>query len=542
MISSVSLAGSLSAMIMATTRPESLLLLVQLAVVFLVVFYLWSIRHWRARTRGRPLPPGPKRLPIVGNMFNMPRSRQWVGYRDLSRELGDVVYLQVLGQSIMVLGSPEVIFEYLDKRSANTSSRAQTPMIELSGSSLNFGFMPYGQWWRRHRRAFWQYFHRDVIGQYQPTQQSGTHIFLETLLDNPSRLRQLIRFNFAAVVLKILYDIDVEDENDAYVEISEEALVGPLEGMVPGRFLVEILPFLRHIPPWVPGATSQRLWAKWMAAGDRLKNVPFEHAKVKLDNGEATQSVTAKLLNRLARLGAFSWEEEEVIKNVCAVAFEAGTDTVGATLLGMLSGVMLHPEVLKKAHAELDAVVGPHRLPDFGDKDSLPYVNAVIKESMRWHSTLPFGVPHATVADDEFRGYFVPAGTMLIPNTWACMHDPEVYEDPDDFKPERFIRDGKLDASVRDPAAFVFGYGRRICPGRYFAEATLFINIACVLHVFDITPPLGEDGRPMKINYVQSDTLISYPEDCRCTIKPRSATAEALIRSHATTARSERKD
>lgn len=84
------------------------------------------------------------------------------------------------------------------------------------------------------------------------------------------------------MVLKILYDIDVEDENDAYVEISEEALVGPLEGMVPGKFLVEILPFLRHIPPWFPGATSQRLWAKWMAAGDRLKNVPFEHAKVKL--------------------------------------------------------------------------------------------------------------------------------------------------------------------------------------------------------------------------------------------------------------------
>ena len=86
---------------------------------------------------------------------------------------------------------------------------------------------------------------------------------------------------------------------------------------------------------------------------------------------------------------------------------------------------MLYPEVLRKAHAELDTVVGPHRLPDFSDKDSLPYVNAVIKESMRWHSALPLGVPHATVADDEFRGYFIPAGTMLIPNTWyvaPCCH------------------------------------------------------------------------------------------------------------------------
>ena len=93
--------------------------------------------------------------------------------------------------------------------------------------------------------------------------------------------------------------------------------------------------------------------------------------------------------------------------------------------MAMFSGIMLHPAVLRKAHAELDAVVGPHRLPEFGDKDSLPYVNAVIKESMRWHSALPLGVPHATVADDEFRGYFIPAGTMLIPNTWyvaPCSH------------------------------------------------------------------------------------------------------------------------
>ena len=148
----------------------------------------------------------------------------------------------------------------------------------------------------------------------------------------------------------------------------------------------------------------------------------------------------------------------------------------------MFCALALHPEVVEKAHAELDAVVGPTRMPDFTDKDSLVYVNAIIKEAMRWHSALPFGVPHATVADDEFRGYFIPSRTMLIPNIWyvitlsyrvenckqnakcptrACMRDPEVYEDPDVFRPERFIRDGKLDPDAQDPEAFVFGYGRR---------------------------------------------------------------------------------
>ena len=94
------------------------------------------------------------------------------------------------------------------------------------------------------------------------------------------------------------------------------------------------------------------------------------------------------------------------------------TPKVLSTLLGMFLGISLRPEVLKKAHAELDAVVGPHRMPDFRDRDTLIYVNAIIKEAIRWHSPLPIGVPHANVSDDEFRGYFIPAGTMLIPNTW----------------------------------------------------------------------------------------------------------------------------
>ena len=78
----------------------------------------------------------------------------------------------------------------------------------------------------------------------------------------------------------------------------------------------------------------------------------------------------------------------------------------------------LYPEVLQRAHAELDAVVGPNRLPDFSDRGSLVYINAIMKETMRWHVVLPLGVPHATTEDDELNGYFIPAGTILIPATW----------------------------------------------------------------------------------------------------------------------------
>lgn len=135
----------------------------------------------------------------------------------------------------------------------------------------------------------------------------------------------------------------------------------------------------------------------------------------------------------------------------------------------------LFPDVQKKAQAELDAVVGPGRLPDHSDSDRLPYINALIKETLRWHVAFPVGVAHRTLQDDELDGYFIPAGTTVITNIWfvppsyACcplnlnvsdrgiLHDPQVYEDPFVFRPERFL--GKDD--VLDPLNLMFGFGRR---------------------------------------------------------------------------------
>lgn len=146
---------------------------------------------------------------------------------------------------------------------------------------------------------------------------------------------------------------------------------------------------------------------------------------------------------------------------------------------GLFLALSHHPEVQKKAQAELDTVVGPHRLPEFSDRDSLVYINAIVKEALRWHNVLPLGVGHRTVKDDEFHGYFIPAGTTVIGGVWyvpfrqqdplshitatnrGCAHDPAIYADPDTFNPDRFIKDGQLDPNVLDPASLVFGWGRR---------------------------------------------------------------------------------
>ena len=136
-----------------------------------------------------------------------------------------------------------------------------------------------------------------------------------------------------------------------------------------------------------------------------------------------------------------------------------------STVQTFFMAMACYPEVQLKARAELDAIVGPNRLPTFEDRSSLPYITAIAKESMRWQSVVPLGIPHRSLEDDEYRGYFIPKGSAVIANLYAFSRDESVYPEPETFNPERFLKDGKIDPTVRDPNSFVFGYGRRYVYG-----------------------------------------------------------------------------
>ncbi|KAJ3008046.1 hypothetical protein NUW54_g3309 [Trametes sanguinea] len=486
--------------------------------------------HSRAE---KPLPPGPRRSPLIGNLFNAPRARKpWVAFRHLMQTYGDIVYLEVLGRRMLLLGNPSDILEFLDKRSSITSDRAYSPLISLAGQAYNFGFMPYGQWWRRHRRMFWQQFHPGVVSRYWPIQKSRTHDFLVKLLEQPTSCQKLIRYCFSTTALKVVYNVDIDDVQDTrpsgkytfvnYPVISqagggcttlwsdplgiiEEIFVGLREVTISVQFILESFPFVQHLPTWTPGIGKfLKQISRSRITNEHLIAREFNEARARAEINDAEDpSVVTLMLHRLAQTtssdGDARDEEEVIAKDVAGVAMEASTDTTFSTAEGFFVAMSLHPEVQQKARAELDLIVGPHRLPDFSDRDSLVYINAIVKESLRWHNVLPLGISHNTTEDTELHGYHIPASTAVVPNIWACMHDPRFYPEPERFNPDRFIRDGQLDRGALDPSDFAFGFGRRICPGRHFAEAGLFIAIASVLllHVFEIVPPLDEDGRPV---------------------------------------------
>ncbi len=155
--------------------------------------------------------------------------------------------------------------------------------------------------------------------------------------------------------------------------------------------------------------------------------------------------------------------------------------------------MVAYPEVQARAHLELDAVVGRSRPPTFADLPSLPYIRAMVKESVRWGPPLPFGIPHASSADDWYESKFIPKGTIILPNMRLMNSDPAVFgSDAARFNPARYLDEN---GQVRENEGHVsFGYGRRLCPGRFAAEETFAIDLATLLWAMRFERPEDAQG------------------------------------------------
>ncbi|KAF9449842.1 cytochrome P450 [Macrolepiota fuliginosa MF-IS2] len=508
-------------------RPYSLLL-VSLAFSWRVYAY---IKARRANPRRLPYPPGPKGYPIIGSLFNAPIFSPWLKYDKWFKIYGDMIYFEILGQSVLVLGSPQRTSDLFEKRATTYSSRPRMIMVmEMLGWSYCFAAFPYGAWWRRHYRLFHHHFSADKLVKFQPTLLRTTRSFLRRLLSNPDDFLDHTRLLFLSSVMEITYGDPVEDPHDPLLANVEVVLSAVTEALIPGRFLVDVIPALKYVPEWLPGAGWKRRANYVKKVNELVSRRPFEIVKEKLARGTAAPSATASMIEDIEdKPGVNRAEEEEVVKNAAATAFAGGSDTTVSMVGAFFLAMGMYPDVQQKAQQELDAVLSG-RLPDFSDKPSLPYIRAIVKELLRWHLVTPLALPHMTSQEDEYDGFYIPKGTIVIGNSWSMLHDPEVFDEPMRFMPERYLKDGQPNSEVRDPWNFAFGYGRRVCPGRHMGDASLFITIASVLSVFDIKPPLDDEGRPATLGAEFTPYYLSYPVPFQVRIIPRSKKAGSLIR------------
>ena len=164
---------------------------------------------------------------------------------------------------------------------------------------------------------------------------------------------------------------------------------------------------------------------------------------------------------------------------------------------------------------ELDLIVGRFRPPIFADAPNLPYIQAMVKESLRWRpvgSVAQLGIPHSTTEDDWYEGMFIPKGTICITNLWQCNHDTALYgDDAADFNPGRFLDEhgslipGPVTVETHDDGHCAYGFGRRACVGKHMANETLFISIATVLWAVRLERPRDENGKEVPLDETPVD-------------------------------------
>ncbi|KAF7348389.1 O-methylsterigmatocystin oxidoreductase [Mycena sanguinolenta] len=501
------------------------LLAFAVSAVFLAV--VGVLKRWKTTSR-LPFPPGPKPRFLVGNLFDIPTATPWITYTEWGKQYGDIVHTQVFGQHILILNSIKAATELLEKRTTIYSDRPRIPIVSLMGWDFSFVLMPYSDKWREvDWRLFHQHFRRDAIPAYHPVYLRKIQDLLRGLLYTPADFTTHIKTLAAAITLDTMYGSDINSmHGDRFVHRTEEAVERLTESMLPGACIVNTLPFLRHSPSWFPGCSFHKFAQDTRDLVDEMKNVPFDFVKENMRNGSGRPSVLRELLER-NNTRRSSREQEEVMKDVAGASYVAAVETTTTTLKVFIMAMAMNPEVVKKAQNELDAVVGLGFLPGFEHRSALLYCEAVFREVFRWRPILPFAIPHANTNDDIYEGYFIPKGTMVIPNVWAMVHDESMYPNPDRFNPERFLNtNGQLSA---DDQILGFGFGRRVCVGRYAADATVWATIVSVLSTFDIGKAKDETGKEIGIEPIFADGAVSHPKPFQCSITPRNDIIRQLI-------------
>ncbi|KAH9916791.1 cytochrome P450 [Fomitopsis serialis] len=494
-----------------------------LALTVSVITYIAWARLSRHRVR---LPPGPSRLPFVGSVHHLPLEYQHKKFVELAKTFGDVIFLQLFSRPTVVLNSLDAASDLLEKRSSKYSDRPRFILTAMMGFDLAMSIMPYGEQWRRHRRWFAAAFVDKKLESYVPIQQRETHRLLVGLLESPDAFLALIKRYVGALMMEVAYGHEVTSLDDEIVVLAEKAVGAATEAGSPAATLIDFVPILQWIPAWLPGGRWKMRAAEVRQMVRRTSDVPFARVQAAIAAGTARPCFLWSLLEEE---GETSEEELEEIKAAANLVYGAGTDTTATVLNAFVLAMVLHPDACKKAQEEIDRVIGDARLPDFGDRASLPYVEALFKEVYRWIPPVPLGLPHRLTEDDSYRCYTIPEGSMMIPNVWGMTRNADIYLDPETFRPERFLEMDAATAAAADPRNMAFGFGRRICPGKEFADGSVWLAAANVLAAFDIRKARDAAGREVTPVPAFASGMISHVRPFACDIRPRSLKAARMI-------------
>ncbi|KAI0092639.1 cytochrome P450 [Irpex rosettiformis] len=486
----------------------------------------WALTKKQRRTPSLPSPPGD---PVLGHLRYMPSlNERDIIFHEWGRKYGDVFVMNILGKSIIVINSEKAANEIMEKRSAIYSDRPPIPLLERCGWKDGLVIAGYGPLWAAQRKMMQRPMSKATIMEYRDIQEREADLLMLGLLEQPQEYFKLLRRFTAGTLMAIIYGHRIRSLDDKHYKLAED-----IDSLHPSVYpsLLDISPYFAYLPSWFPGAWFVDYIKETRPILLNMIRMPLERAWQEVLSDSVTMpSYASNHLRAASKDGKISEQDWWTIGMSSSQLITGGIDTSFQTLQWFIVCILLHPEVQVKAQCQIDEMVGRDRLPHFTDKDALPYVQCVVHEVMRWLPVVPLGIPHKSTSEDVYEGMRIPKGAIVMVNSRSLTWDENVFHEPRQFKPERFLPQPE-GAGETFPANSVFGWGRRICPGRHLAEATIWLAIARILAVFTISKAKDANGNTIDPDIKWDTGLVRHPEPFLFDIVPRDDKASEFIKN-----------
>ncbi|XP_006974087.1 cytochrome P450 2J4-like isoform X1 [Peromyscus maniculatus bairdii] len=473
-------AGSLVAAIWAGLHFRTVLLA---AVVF-----LFLSDYFRSR-RPKNFPPGPRRLPFLGNIFQIDFKQPHLAVQQLVKKYGNVISLDVGIMSSVIISSLPLIKEAFTHLDENFISRPKFPMQKHIFNENGLIFSR-GQTWKEQRRFALMTLRNFGLGKKsleQRIQEESRHLVEAIGEEGGQPFDPHFKINNA--VSNIICSITFGERFEYHDSQFQELLRLLDEAMYLGSSLMvqfyNIFPgIMKHLPG--QHQTAIATWEKLKSyVSDRVDN----HRK-DWNPDEPRDFIDAflKEMTKYPDKATTSFNEESLICSTLDL-FLAGTETTSTTLRWALLYMALFPEVQEKVQAEIDRVIGQEKQPSLADRNSMPYTTAVVHEVLRMGNIIPLNVPREVTVDTTLAGFHLPKGTLVQTNLTALHMDPKEWATPDIFNPEHFLENGQF---KKRESFLPFSMGKRACPGEQLARSELFIFFTALVQKFTFKPPVKE--------------------------------------------------
>ncbi|XP_071694255.1 cytochrome P450 93A3-like [Rutidosis leptorrhynchoides] len=466
---------------------------------YLLLFIIWLISTILLRlflnksNRTKPnLPPIPFKLPIIGHLHLIaPIPHQ--ALHKISLRYGPIFHIFLGSVPCVVASSPETAKEFLKTYENTYLGRPHNSAAAyLTYGSKDFAFAPYGPYWKFMKKIVMsQLLNGKTLDLLLPVRHNEIKHFIISLSQKAEAKKavdlegELVRMsnNLTSTILMGLRCS--EDENDAG---EMRKLITEIAHILGKPNLSDYIWIFKNLDVQGFGKTLKEIRRKFDALIERIMK---EHEEARKQNSVKVKDLLHILLDVAEDKNAEIKLSRENIKAFILDMFSGGTDTTALTIEWALAELINHPHIMKKAVEEIDQIVGKNRLLEESDIQNLPYLQSIVKETLRLHPTGPMIVRQST-EDCTVAGYHIPANTSIFVNVWALGRDPNHWDEPLEFKPERF-EDDNFDVRGQHFHLLPFGSGRRMCPGTSLALQVVQATLGAMIQCFEWKA--GKDGK-----------------------------------------------